>query len=73
MSKKLLVLMALVLFAAMLATAAAGFAKDGRDNTAASQAASSVQLTSLAILKLKLKLKLRRPPPPRFQVPARLR
>ncbi len=69
MSKKLLVLMAMVLFAAMLATAAAGFAKDGRDNAASAQAAASVQQTSLAILKLKL----RRPPPPQVQVPVRLR
>jgi len=69
MSKKLLVLMALVLFAAMLASAAMGFAKDGRDNAASAQAVASVQLTSLAILKLKL----HRPPPPRFQAPVRLR
>lgn len=71
MNKKLLVLMAMGLFAAMLASAAAGFAKDGRDNAVSAQAAASVQQTSLAILKLKLKL--RRPPPPQVPSAARLR
>lgn len=69
MNKKLLVLMAMGLFAAMLASAAAGFAKDGRDNAVSAQAAASVQQTSLAILKLKL----RRRPPPQVPSPARLR
>ena len=55
MSKKLLVLMAMGLFAAMLATAAAGFAADRERTAASAQAAASVQQTSFAILKLKLR------------------
>lgn len=55
MNKKLLVLMAMGLFAAMLATAVTGFAAERDRNAASAQAAASVQQTSLAILKLKLR------------------